>query len=150
MLIYTGGTFDLFHASHVGFLKRCWELSGASSYQGLSSVVVSLNTDEFVEEYKGKPPINNYREREAVLLGCRYVSRVVPNVGGADSKVSIESVKPDVLAVGSDWHHPNDYLSQMDLTWEWLRDHRIGVLYLPRGVETSTTEIKGRIFGDTK
>jgi len=47
-LIYTGGTFDLFHAGHVEFLRRCSDLG---------RVLVSLNTDEFIEEYKGKPPV---------------------------------------------------------------------------------------------
>jgi glycerol-3-phosphate cytidylyltransferase len=146
MLIYTGGTFDLFHASHAGFLKRCWELSGCEHFVGLSAVIVSLNTDEFVQEYKGRPPINTYSERKAVLESCKYVSRVIPNTGGADSREAIEAVKPDVLAVGSDWHHPADYLTQMGLTWEWLRERRIGILYIPRGVETSTTEIKRRML----
>ena len=37
--VYTGGTFDLYHAGHARFLARCAELG---------SVVVSLNTDEFI------------------------------------------------------------------------------------------------------
>ncbi len=41
-VIYTGGTFDLFHSGHVNLLKRCREVAG----NGL--VVVSLNTDDFI------------------------------------------------------------------------------------------------------
>jgi len=50
-VVYTGGTFDLFHAGHSRFLARCAQLG---------DVVVSLNTDEFIEEYKGKPPIISF------------------------------------------------------------------------------------------
>jgi len=84
LTIYTGGTFDLFHAGHVAFLKRCAELG---------SVTVSLNTDEFIDEYRGKKPIISYAEREAVLLGCRWVDRVVPNIGGTDSRIAIDLVR---------------------------------------------------------
>lgn len=38
-------------------------------------VIVSLNTDEFIEEYKGKPPIISYQDRAEVLLFCRYVDK---------------------------------------------------------------------------
>ncbi len=73
-IIYTGGTFDLFHAGHAAFLERCHELG---------DVVVSLNTDEFIVEYKGKAPVMTYRERAAVLLASKWVTAVVPN--GADT-----------------------------------------------------------------
>ena len=77
LTVYTGGTFDLYHSGHANFLARCAELG---------EVVVSLNTDEFIEAYKGKAPVISYAEREAVLLSCRSVSAVIPNFGGADSK----------------------------------------------------------------
>jgi cytidyltransferase-like protein len=49
--VYTGGTFDLFHAGHVKFLKRCQEIAGIAG-----GVTVSLNTDEFIYEYKKVKP----------------------------------------------------------------------------------------------
>ena len=88
LIVYTGGTFDLLHAGHIAFLRRCAELG---------RVVVSLNTDEFISAYKGRPPVMSYSEREAVLLGCRYVDEVVPNRGGADSRIAIEDVEPDLI-----------------------------------------------------
>ena len=47
--VYTGGSFDLYHYGHADFLKRCKELAG---HEG--EVIVSLNTDEFIKEYKNK------------------------------------------------------------------------------------------------
>ena len=104
--VYTGGTFDLLHSGHVNFLRRCSEIG---------EVTVALNTDEFIAAYKGKVPIMTYAEREAVLLGLKYVSRVVPNVGGADSRISIDFVAPDFIVIGSDWAR-KDYYTQMGLT----------------------------------
>lgn len=133
--IYTGGTFDLFHRGHLEFLRKCSEL-------GL--VTVSLNTDEFIERYKGKPPIANYEEREAVLLGCKFVDSVVPNVGGADSTRSIELVKPDIIVIGSDWAR-KDYYAQMGFSQDWLDSRGIGLCYIPYTQGISTTELKRRI-----
>ena len=70
-VLYTGGTFDIFHYGHTNFLKQCAMIC--------DEVVVALNTDEFIKRFKGKPPVMNYSEREISLLNCPYVSRVVPN-----------------------------------------------------------------------
>jgi glycerol-3-phosphate cytidylyltransferase-like family protein len=117
------------------FLKRCAELG---------SVTVSLNTDEFIQSYKGKPPVIPYEERAAVLLSCRYVSAVVPNMGGHDSRVAIELVKPDIIVVGSDWAR-RDYYAQMGFDQDWLDERGIAMCYVPYGTITSTTQIKERM-----
>lgn len=135
LTVYTGGTFDLFHANHVKFLKRCAELG---------SVTVSLNTDEFIQQYKGKPPVISYEERAAVLLGCRYVSAVVSNLGGADSRPAIELVSPDLIVIGSDWAR-RDYYAQMGFDQDWLDERGIGMCYVPYGKGVSTTQIKERM-----
>lgn len=133
--VYTGGTFDLFHHGHANLLRQCYKIG---------RVVVSLNTDEFIKEYKGKPPVMTYEEREKALLSCRWVDEVVPNTGGADSKPAIESVKPDFIVVGSDWAK-KDYYAQMQFTQEWLDERDITLLYVPYTLNISTTEIKNRL-----
>lgn len=138
-IIYTGGTFDLFHSGHVNLLKRCKELAGQ-----LGIVVVSLNTDEFIQQYKGKPPVCNTEERTAVLEACRYVDEVVLNVGGADSKIAIEIVKPDYIVIGSDWAK-KDYYAQMGFSQDWLDERGIGLVYVPYTQTISTTKLKGRM-----
>lgn len=133
MKLYTGGTFDLFHAGHVNFLYHCKKIS--------EYVIVSLNTDQFIEEYKGKAPIISYGDRERVLLGCRYVDKVIPNTGGIDSKPAILSVNPDIIAIGDDWAL-KDYYSQMGFTQEWLDSNDITLIYIPYYKGISTTKIK--------
>lgn len=135
LIIYTGGTFDLFHSGHVNFLKRCSELG---------TVTVALNTDEFIEEYKGKAPVMSYAEREAVLLGCKYVTAVIPNFGGSDSRPVIEVVNPDLVVIGSDWAR-KDYYTQMAFDQNWLDDRGIGLCYIPYTKNVSTTDIKKRM-----
>jgi glycerol-3-phosphate cytidylyltransferase len=137
--VYTGGTFDLFHAGHVKFLKRCQELAGLSGV-----VTVSLNTDEFIYEYKKVKPILSYQERFEVLSSCKYVNFVVPNTGGADSKPAIEECKPDLIAIGSDWAR-RDYYKQMQFDQDWLDEHNISLIYIPYTKGISSTLIKQKI-----
>ena len=138
-IIYTGGMFDLFHSGHVNFLKRCKEIAGKKG-----KVVVSLNKDSFIEEYKKRPPTCNEQERMAVLLSCKYVDEVIFNIGGADSKISIEQVNPDYIVIGSDWARKN-YYDQMQFTQDWLDQKNIGLIYIPYTYGISTTVIKGRL-----
>lgn len=132
--VYTGGTFDLFHAGHVNFLKRCSEIG---------SVTVGLNTDEFIHLYKGKYPWMSYSERRAVLEACRWVDEVVPNKWGKDSRPTILDAQPDIVAIGSDWAR-KDYYKQMMFDQDWLDENNIMLLYIPYTSGISTTELKER------
>ena len=136
LLLYTGGTFDLFHSGHVNFLRVCAEIS--------DTVVVSLNTDEFIEAYKEKPPVISYKDRYEVLMACKYVDLVIPNSGGADSKPAIQEVNPDIIAIGSDWAR-KDYCAQMGFTQDWLDDRGISLVYIPYTAGISSTAIKARL-----
>lgn len=137
--VYTGGTFDLFHAGHVNFLKKCHELAGLSGV-----VIVSLNTDSFIEQYKGKPPVCNDQERYAVIKSCKYVDQVIWNSGGEDSKPAILFARPDIIAIGSDWA-VKDYHKQMGFTQEWLDELEISLIYIPYTKGISSTNIKTRL-----
>ena len=134
-IVYTGGTFDLFHAGHVNFLRQCAKIG---------KVTVALNTDDFIEQFKGKLPVMSYAEREAVLLACVYVDDVIENIGGADSKLSIKYVLPDFIAVGDDWAK-KDYYKQMQFTQEWLDKLDITLVYIPYTKGVSTTDVKRRL-----
>ena len=130
--VYTGGTFDLFHAGHANFLQQCARLG---------SVTVALNTDKFIREFKGKPPAISYSNRKAVLEACRWVDAVVENIGGSDSKPSILMVQPDIIAIGTDWAL-RDYYRQMGFTQEWLDVYGIQLVYLPYTLGISSTLIR--------
>lgn len=138
MIIYTGATFDILHAGHINFLRQCKE------YFPDSYLIVSLNTDEFIEQFKGKMPVFNFDERKKLLETVEYVDEVIRNIGGEDSKPAILTVEPDVIIIGSDWLN-KDYLKQMSLTEEWLRKNHIALIYIPYTEIISTTEINKRL-----
>lgn len=146
--VLTIGTFDLFHAGHVDLLRRCQQLAGPDG-----KVIVGLNTDEFVEGYKGEKPVISFRNREDVL----YALGMVHDVFASDQpdgsiKELLDDVRKnyglDILAVGSDWAD-KDYYAQIGIESETLLLlERVGLVYLPRPkTGISTTEIKVRISG---
>ena len=140
-VLYTGGTFDLFHFGHQNFLKQCKRIS--------DHVVVSLNTDDFTERYKGQAPILRYEEREQSLRYSKYVDEVIKNGAGEDSKSCILTVKPTIIAIGDDWA-AKDYYKQMCFDQCWLDDNQITLVYIPYTRGISVTDIRNRVISQHK
>ena len=130
--VMTVGTFDTPHIGHANLLRQC-ETFG-------DTIVIGLNTDEFIERYKGKKPLFSYQEREDMLRALGY--SIVRN-NGAGRECIIE-VKPDVLVIGSDWLK-KDYLKQIDMTADEIDDYNITLVYVPYFDGISSTEIKKRL-----
>lgn len=140
-VVYTGGTFDLFHAGHVNFLSHCKQLAGP---QG--RVIVSLNPDDFVLRTK-KVKVIPYSERFAVLSACKYVDQIICNDAGEDSKPAILSVLPNIIAIGTDWAC-QDYYKQMNFTQDWLDRMGITLVYIPYYTKISSSKIRELIRND--
>jgi glycerol-3-phosphate cytidylyltransferase len=129
-IVYAGGTFDLFHAGHVEFLRRA---------SLIGPVVVGLNSDEFAARYKRKP-IMSYEERRIVLASCKHVSRVIRNIGDEDSRPAILSSGATVIVHGDDWTGES-LTRQLGVSDQWLDDHGIELRYLPYSPLCTTTEV---------
>ena len=104
-------------------------------------VVVSLNTDKFIFEYKLEYPRMTYKERRDSLHNCKYVDKVIENIGGADSKPAIMDENPNIIAIGTDWVGKN-YYKQMSFTEDWLEKNDIVLLYIPYTEYISSSYIK--------
>lgn len=135
--VLTLGTFDLFHRGHVELLRKCGAIG--------DRVIVGLNTDAFIERYKGRPPVIAYEDRRAVLEACRFVSAVVPNAQ-ADGSIRdvLGEVRPHVIAVGTDWQ-AHDYMAQLGITMADLDLYGTVIQYLPYTSGISSTAIRKRL-----
>lgn len=93
---FTNGCFDVLHAGHVDFLKRC--------RREASVLVVGLNRDESVRSLgKGDDrPINRFEDRAAVLGALECVHYVV-GFAEPTPEALIRKIRPDVLVKGEDW-----------------------------------------------
>lgn len=134
MRLLTIGTFDIPHMGHAAFLKQCESFA--------DEVLVGVNTDEFVDSYKGERPVFGYDERCGLIRNLGY--QVVHNNGAG--RECIAQYRPSIIAIGSDWAR-KDYLKQIDVTQDWLDELGIMLLYIPYTKGISTTDIKKRLDG---
>jgi cytidyltransferase-like protein len=135
MKLLTGGTYDLFHWGHVEFLKKCKKIA--------DYVVVAVNQDEFIVRYKHSP-IMSTTERVSVLRACRYVDEVRINDLEPSWMGMVESVGPDIIAIGSDWVE-KDYYNQMQISRTELEGMGIVLVYFDYTKDISSTMIRERM-----
>lgn len=137
---YCGGTFDLFHPGHVRFFRWCWE--------NFDYVIVAVNPDWFVKEYKGVEPVQCGPERLEMVDACRWVDKAIYNWSGADSKPVIEEEMKSHpithIVNGSDWTEER-LKQQMQLTDEFLKKNYLKIELCPLPRMFSTTELKARV-----
>lgn len=130
--VLTIGTFDTPHINHAKFLLFC---------QSIGDTTVGINSDEFVEEYKGKRPLFTYEERARLIANLGF--RVMKNESAG--RELIEELKPNFIVVGSDWLR-RDYLKQIDMTPDRLDEMDISLVYTPYSEGISSTELKKRVY----
>lgn len=148
-IVYTAGTFDLFHAGHVNLLRQCRIIAGKEG-----TVVVGVNSDEFVMMYRQVQPLLSFEERCAVVRACRYVDTVrvhedvvCPQRDHIAANLDIAAGFTDVarfLVIGSDWAK-RDYYKQLEISQMWLDLMEITLIYVPYTESISSTLIQQRM-----
>jgi len=133
MRVLTIGTFDCLHAGHFNLFKEC---------EKLGDVIVGVNTDEFVEKYKGKKPLFSFLERVSMIENFGYTTHKNEQLDGTIKDV-LDIWLPNYLVIGSDWAE-RDYYTQIGITQKDLDDRDITIVYVPYYTAISTTEIKKR------
>ena len=91
---YTQGTFDMFHIGHLNLLHQARELC--------EELIVGVNTDQLVCEYKYKVPVVNERDRAAIIGELRCVDRVML-CNTLDKTDAWQRLHFDAVFIGSDW-----------------------------------------------
>lgn len=124
--VLTIGTFDCLHYGHLRLLERAAQFG---------RLTVGVNSDSFVQLYKGSLPKYDQKTRIATLRAVGYDA--VPSLSAG--RALIHDMKPDILIVGSDWHE-NGYLDQIAVTQSALDKWGVTVMYLPRTPGVSTSE----------
>ncbi len=122
--VITYGTFDLLHYGHINLLRRAKALG--------DYLIVALSTDEFNSVQKGKKCYFTYEQRKELLEAVRYVDLVIPETCWEQKLTDVKEYHIDTFVMGEDWKGKFDY----------LKDHGVEVVYLPRTPEISTTQIK--------
>jgi len=95
--VLASGVFDLLHLGHVKFLEEAKEAGGKNA-----RLVVIIATDRTVEKTKGRKPIMSENQRCALVESLKVVDEAVLGSEEFDIGEVVESVKPDVIALGYD------------------------------------------------
>ena len=129
--VLTIGSWSVPHLGHAAFLRAC---------ESFGDVIVGVNSDAFIQTYKGTQPPFRQSERIALIKSLGY--RVLLNDG--PGRELIYEVHPDIIVVGTDWAR-RDYLHQLDITQDELDELVISVAYVPmRPIGISSTEVMRR------
>lgn len=126
VVVYTSGTFDMFHSNHLKMIKYARGLG--------DTLIVGVSTDELVCSYK-RAPIIPFEERMAIIEALKYPDIVIPQ-RTLDHTEIVKKLNIDVFVVGDDWQGKYDY----------LRDLGVKVFYFPYGAGVSSTKIKEDIL----
>jgi glycerol-3-phosphate cytidylyltransferase len=110
-IIYTGGTWDLFHSGHLNVLKKAKSMG--------DYLIVGVSTDDLVKRYKGINPILNYKQRKAIVEELRCVDKAVKQTTLFDI-TQFKKLKADIFVIGTDWKGKEDKVSGL----KWLKDNK--------------------------
>jgi len=105
-VVATSGAFDILTPGHIRLFDYCRRLG--------TYVVVLLNTDESIKQYKSEyRPVKPWEDRAMILDSIRHVEHVIgfPEI---DPIETIEKLKPDVWVKGN---HPASELVELETVW---------------------------------
>lgn len=115
---YTQGVFDMFHIGHLNLLNQ------AKSY--CEYLIVGVNSDALVEQYKQKRTIINERERMEIVRNIKAVDDVVL-AETLDKKAQHASLGFHAVFIGNDWKGNERWIQ----TEEDMKSMGVDVVFLP-------------------
>lgn len=129
---YTQGVFDMFHIGHLNLLneakKRC------------DILIVGVNSDNLVKEYKNKEPIINQNDRKCIVENIKAVNKAII-VETLDKIQSYNDIKFDAIFVGDDWKNNERWLK----TKEDFEKINVDVIFLPYTKNISSTLLRNTL-----
>ncbi|MDR2385034.1 MAG: adenylyltransferase/cytidyltransferase family protein [Tannerella sp.] len=126
IIVYTSGTFDMFHYNHLKMINYARSLGDI--------LIVGVSTDELVSSYKEKPIIP-FNERLQIIEALKTPDIVIPQ-RTLDHTEIIKKLNIDAFVVGDDWVGKYDY----------LKDFGVQVFYFPYGSGISSSSLKKTIY----
>jgi rfaE bifunctional protein nucleotidyltransferase chain/domain len=95
MKVWVNGTFDVLHIGHIHLLEYA---------KSFGYLVVGLDTDERVKEFKGLTrPFNSLDRRVKIMSSIKFVDEVVTFASDEELINHIATIKPDIMVIGDDY-----------------------------------------------
>ena len=129
---YTQGTFDMFHIGHLNLLRNA---KAQCDY-----LVVGVNSDELVQQYKNKQVIVPINERIEIIQAIKYVDRVI-QCDTLDKKVYYDEIHFHKLFIGDDWKGNERW----EETGRIMKELGVQLVFLPHTQGTSSTMLRDKL-----
>ncbi|MCD7929403.1 MAG: adenylyltransferase/cytidyltransferase family protein [Clostridiales bacterium] len=126
---YTQGVYDMFHIGHLNLLNHAKEQCDI--------LIVGVNSDDLVQEYKKKKPIICEEERKCIVENIKAVDKALI-VDTLDKIKILKLLHYDAIFIGDDW--------KGNLRWKQtkydLSKYGVEVVYLPHTDGVSSTLLR--------
>lgn len=126
---YTQGVYDMFHIGHLNLINK--------AKQYCDYLIVGVNSDELVEEYKNKTPVIHEENRRLILDNLKSVDEAII-VTTLDKHKILEKLNFDVIFIGDDWKGS----ARWNETEKVLKKYGVDVLYIPYTQGVSSTLLR--------
>ena len=110
------GVFDLLHLGHVRFLEEAKKAGGKNA-----QLLVIVARDSTVQHTKGRKPVIPENQRLALVESLKVVDEALLGLEDFDIGEVIETIKPDVIALGYD----QEYMAKR--VREYIQKNRLTV-----------------------
>lgn len=131
-IIYTSGTYDLFHYGHLNILLKAKKLG--------DYLIVGVSTDKLIKKYKGLKPVISYNDRVAIIKEMKCVDKVLKQYAFFDIK-QLKKYNINSIVLGSDWEN-KEFPELKNI----IKKLNIEMIYLPYTKHLSTSKIKKQII----
>lgn len=131
-VVYTAGTWDLFHEGHLNILQGAKNLG--------QFLIVGVSTDTLIKRYKGIKPIVPFKGRKRIIENLRIVDRVVKQSSFFDVNQLLK-YHIDLIVLGDDWRGKR--FEELDTA---IKVIGCGFKYLPYTKSLSSSKIKEKII----
>ncbi len=126
---YTQGVYDMFHIGHLNLINHAKEYC--------DYLIVGVNSDKLVEDYKKKRTVINENERVAIVSNIKAVDEAII-VDCLDKEAILEKIHFDAVFIGDDWKGSQRW----NETEAALAKHGVDVVYLKHTDGISSTILR--------
>jgi glycerol-3-phosphate cytidylyltransferase len=131
-IIYTAGSYDLFHFGHLNILLKAKKMG--------NRLIVGVSTDALISKYKNLKPVICFRDRVAIIKELKCVDRVIKQEKFFDVK-QLRQYHIDIIVLGDDWK--NKKFPELE---KCIDELHIKMVYVPYTKRLSTSKIKEKII----
>ncbi len=126
---YTQGVYDMFHIGHLNLINKAKEQC--------EKLIVGVNSDKLVAEYKHKIPVVNEVNRSIIVGNIKAVDECVI-VNTLDKVETLKQLNFNAIFIGDDWYGDPRWMH----TAQQLSEYGVDVVFLPHTSGVSSTELR--------